>query len=103
MPIEKWSDRVVIVHMAVEPQFSDDLQNLEEQLPIDAILDLAGVRFVNSSHIARLLTFRKAANAAGSKLIICGVDPQIWSTFLVTGLDKVFDFRENVPTALASL
>jgi hypothetical protein len=31
------------------------------------------------------------------------LDTQVWSAFLVTGLDKVFEFADSVPTALAAL
>ena len=106
MPIEKWSEEISIARLANDPQFSDELQTLSEQAegaPTDVVLDLAAVKFMNSSHIARLLKLRKQMVAGGRKLVLCAVDSQLWGTFLVTGLDKVFDFADTVPTALASL
>ena len=106
MAIEKWSDRVSIAHLAADPQLSDDLQTLYEQVgqsPFDVVLDLSGVRYISSSHIARLLKLRKQMISQGARLMLCAVDPQVWGTFLVTGLDKVFEFSEGVPTALATL
>jgi anti-sigma B factor antagonist len=106
MPIEDWSDRIVIAHLAAEPHFSDDLQTIQDraaQRPIDVVLDLAGVRYLNSSNIARLLKVRKVIATAGNRLVLCGVDAQVWGAFLVTGLDKVFDFSDSVSTALATL
>jgi anti-anti-sigma regulatory factor len=38
-----------------------------------------------------------------ARLIICNLNNQIWSALLITGLDKIFEFSENVPTALATL
>src|SRR4051794_15244114 len=104
MPIEKWSDKVNVLHLADDPQFTDDLQALENQVatkPADAVLDLAAVHFINSSNIARLLKLRKQMITRDRKLVVCGVSTQVWGTFLVTGLDKVFHFSDNVPTALA--
>ena len=106
MPIEKWSDRVNVLHMADDPQFTDDLQALEEQIgakPSGAVLDLSAIHFVNSSNISRLLRLRKLMITHGRRLVICGVTTQVWGTFLVTGLDKVFEFSDNVSTALATL
>jgi len=106
MAIEKWSERVSIAHLAGDPQMSDDLQALYEQAgqsPFDVVLDLGSVRYINSSHLARLLKLRKQMITAGGRLMLCAVDPQVWSTFLVTGLDKVFEFSDAVPTALATL
>ena len=35
--------------------------------------------------------------------MLCGVTNHVWGAFLITGLDKVFEFSDNVPTALATL
>lgn len=107
MPLEKWSDNVVVVHLADDPQFSDDLDGVEQCLGgagrCDAVLDFGSVRFVNSSNIARLLRLRNQMNQRDNRLVLCNVSTQIWSAFLITGLDKVFTVSDNVPTALATL
>ena len=106
MPIEKWSDKVNVVHVADDPQFTEDMQALETDLaikPADAVLDLSAAHFVNSSNISRLLRIRKQMITRDRRLVICGVSTQVWGTFLVTGLDKVFEFSDNVSTALATL
>jgi anti-anti-sigma factor len=106
MPLEKWSDNLTVLHLADDPQFTDDLQTLEAQLtskPADAVLDFAAVHFINSSNIARLLKLRKQMISSDRRLVLCGVSTQVWGAFLVTGLDKVFQFSDSVPTALATL
>lgn len=106
MPIEKWSESVNVLHLADDPQFTEDLAALEAQVsakPMDAVLDLSAVHFVNSSNIARLLKFRKQMIGVQKRLVLCGVNTQVWGTFLVTGLDKVFEFSDNVTTGLATL
>lgn len=106
MPIEKWSDQVSVVHLADDPQFSDDLESLEQQLTqtsASAVLDFAAVHFINSSNIAKLLKLRKLQLSRDKRLILCGITTQVWGAFLVTGLDKVFEFSDNVPTGLATL
>ena len=37
------------------------------------------------------------------RLVLCEVNTQVWGIFLVTGLDKVFDFTKDVSTALAKV
>ena len=112
MAIEDWSDRVVIAHLSAEPQFGEDLQQILDrhaaavgngQQPMDVVLDLAGLKFVTSSQIAQLLKLRKELGASGTRMVLCAVDPQVWGAFLVTGLDKVLEFSDGVPTALATL
>ena len=106
MPIEEWSDRIAIVHLSPDPHLGEELHTAAErvaQTPVDVILDFSGIRYLNSSHIARLLKLRKAVLTAGTRLILCALDTQTWGAFLVTGLDKVFEFTDAVPTALASM
>ena len=71
--------------------------------PADIVLNLAAVSFINSSNVARLLRLRKQAMAANRRLLLCGVNTQVWGIFLVTGLDKIFGFTNDISTALATL
>ncbi|MGH7177037.1 MAG: STAS domain-containing protein [Tepidisphaeraceae bacterium] len=106
MPIEKWSEQVSVVHLGDDPQFTEDLDALERWLSNgagDAVLDFAGVHFINSSNLARLLRVRQRMVSGGRRLVLCSVSTQVWGAFLVTGLDKVLDFSDNVTTALATL
>jgi anti-anti-sigma factor len=106
MPVEKWSDTVSVVHLADDPQFTEDLLSIEESAAIgksDVVLDCAAVHYVNSSNIARLLKLRKQMHSSDRRLVLCSLGTEVWGTFLVTGLDKVFEFSDNVPTALATL
>jgi anti-anti-sigma factor len=107
MPLEKWSENTVVVHLADDPQFTDDVEGVEQCLTAqgrcDAVLDFGSVRFINSSNIARLLRLRNQMVQQDNRLVLCNVSTQVWSSFLITGLDKVFTFSDNVPTALATL
>jgi anti-anti-sigma factor len=106
MPVEKWSDTVAVAHLADDPQFSEDVVSIEESVEAsgkDVVLDFAAVHFLNSSNLARLLKLRKQMSNKDRRLVLCSISTQLWGAFLVTGLDKVFDFSDNVPTALATL
>jgi anti-anti-sigma factor len=106
MPIEQWSDRIGIAHLANEPHLAENLQSAQEltaSKPVDLVLDFGAVKYLNSSHIARLLKLRKSMINEDKRLVLCALDTQVWSAFLVTGLDKVFEFADSVPTALAAL
>jgi len=108
MPISKWSDNIAIVQLTSEPTITDDMEALVSHLHdnpgcIDVIVNMQGVDSVNSSVLAHLLRIRKRLRDAGCRMRICSVSDPAWSIFLVTGLDQVFEFTEDVPTALASL
>jgi anti-anti-sigma factor len=104
MAVENWSETVRVVHLSDDPQFSEDILALDPLPPrAGVVLDFSGVRFVNSSNIAKLLTLRKRLAAAEGRLLFCGMKDHVWSAFLVTGLDKLFEQAPDVSTALASL
>lgn len=107
MPIEQWSDEVCVVRLGDDPQFTEDMnaadQHLESHRHPDVILDFSGVTFLNSTNISRLLTIRQKTVGGESKLILCSVNTRLWTTFLATGLDKVFSFSPDLSTALATL
>ena len=105
MPIEKWSDKIVVVHLGDDPQFTEDLQSLAGPVRQNAsiVLNFGGVRYINSSNISRLLKIRKELMNTDARLILCALNTQVWGVILTTGLDKIFEFSDNVPTALATL
>ena len=106
MAIQEWSDDIMIAGPGEDPQFSDELDNLADKLqsrPANAVLDFAAVVFINSSNISKLLRLRKQIQADHRRLIICNVNTQIWGVFMVTGLEKVFEFSDDISTALAAL
>ena len=106
MPIERWSDQVSVIHLADDPQFTDDLTAIERQgtdTKLAAVLDFSAVRVMTSSNIARLILLRKRWSGSDCRLVLCNLSTQLWGTILVTGLDQIFDFSDNVTTALATL
>ena len=106
MPVQKWSENVVLARLSDEPQFSEDVDAIAAALvsgPRDVVLDFTGVCTMNSTNISALLKLRKRVADIERRLFICCVGTQVWGVFLVTGLDKVFEFSNNVSTALATL
>ena len=107
MSIELWSDDIVNVELQDDPAFTDDLTNLIEQTESNnhrhVVLNFSGVGYVNSSNIAKLLKLRKQLLMKKRRLVLCGIDTGVWGLFLVTGLDKVFEFADNVAMGLASI
>ena len=106
MAIQEWSPEIMVVELSDDPQFTDDLTALMDALeaePKHVVLNFASVGFVNSSNVARLLRLRKLMISKDKRLILCDVNAQVWGVFLVTGLDKIFEFTDDVSTALATL
>ncbi len=108
MSIQNWSDEIIVVELSDDPTYTDDLNALFDALSTkpntDVVLNFSGVTFVNSSNIAKLLKLRKLVEGTNRrKLKLCGINTHVWGAFLVTGLDKLFDFADDVASGLASL
>ena len=106
MSIQNWSEEITVAELTDDPQFTDELTVLVDVLsdkPADVVLNLGAVSYMNSSNIARLLRLRKQMINDKHRLVVCGVNNQVWGVLLVTGLDKIFDFTNDVATALAKL
>lgn len=109
MPIQEWSETTLIAEMSDEPLFSEDFEALMRRLkgagqsPPDVIVDLKSVSMLNSSNLAQLLKLRKRLLSHDRRLRICAVRDTVWSAFLVTGIDKLFEFTDDVATSLTSL
>ena len=107
MPLQKWSENILVVDLQNEPPFSDDMNALfdvlEQGAKVDVALNFGDVTYVNSSNIAKMLKLRKMVLAKGGRLVLCGVNTHVWGVFLVTGLDKIFEFADDLMTGLAGL
>ena len=107
MSIENWSENIIVADLQDDPAFTDDITSLTDQLEsqadADVVLNFSGVNYVNSSNIAKLLKLRKRVISNRRKLVLCCIGTNVWGLFLVTGLDKVFEFADSVATALASV
>lgn len=106
MAIQNWSDEITVVELGDDPQFTDEMGALMDMLENNAtnvVLKFAAVGFINSSNVARLLRLRKIMASEKKRLVLCDVNTQVWGVFLVTGLDKIFQFTDDISTALATL
>lgn len=106
MAIQDWSDSILVVELSDDPQFTDELDNLLDKLETkarDVVLNFAAVGFINSSNVAKLLRLRKRMIGTDRQLVLCDVNTQVWGILLVTGLDKIFQFTNDIATALAKL
>jgi anti-anti-sigma factor len=109
MPLQEWSESTLIAEMNDEPLFSEDFDSLAVRLEEagdsmpDVIVNLKGVSRLNSSNLAQLLRLRKIVLAHRRRLRICSVGDIVWSVFLMTGLEKMFEFTDDVTTSLTSL
>ncbi len=106
MATQDWSDDIVLVDLADDPELSEELNAVTDRMEKDSrdvVVNFSNVKFLNSSNISRLLKLRKVLLDNGKRLRLCGIAIQVWGVFLLTGLDSLFDVNEDTASALASL
>jgi ABC-type transporter Mla MlaB component len=111
----QWSEGILLAELGDEPELSEELSALFERIKAGAggggggaggrashlVLNFTAVSYLNSSHIAALLRLRKRLIEQRRQLVLCALNEEVLSVFLLTGLDKVFQFEQNTMTALA--
>lgn len=107
MGIQNWSDNIILVNLAPEPQMSEELKTVtqiaRDRGNCDVVVDFSDVEIITSSNLAKLLKLRKVLTEADQKLILCAVGVRTKAIFLVTGLENVFEFFDDQFVALAGL
>jgi anti-anti-sigma factor len=107
MGIQDWSDSVILVTVAPEPDMSDELKTVTEIVrqrdKCSVVIDFSEAELVTSSSLAQLLRLQKVLDDHNQQMVLCGASPRTKGVFEITGLDKVFEFVEDKFTALAGM
>src|SRR5438309_11660659 len=64
------------------------------------LLNFRNVEYLSSAALGKLITLNKKVQAAGGRLVLCNIDPQIREVFEITKLDKLFVIRGDEQEAL---
>lgn len=67
------------------------------------VLDMADVRFVSSAGLRVLLKAAKAAKAAGTAFVICGLQPTVREVYVISGFDRIITAHATRDEAVAAL
>jgi anti-sigma B factor antagonist len=75
---------------------------LEKSEERNILLDFRAVQFMSSSALGTLIRFSKRCKEFKANLKLCGISPQIFQVFKITGLDKVFEIHKDQQQAIAA-
>jgi anti-anti-sigma factor len=105
--VEEDINGVTIVNF-VDKKILDEanIQQLGEELfglvdgPRKILLNFSNVEYLSSAALGKLITANKSVQAAGGKLRLCSIHPQIYEVFKITKLNKLFDIHKDEQAAL---
>lgn len=64
------------------------------------LLNFSNVEYLSSAALGKFITLHKKVTAAGGRLILCSIDPQIYEVFEITKLNKLFNIQKEEQAAL---
>ena len=106
MTVQQWNEDTLVVQLTDDPGLSEDMAEVSNRLrsgPCDVVLDMRDLGLLTSSGIAKFLRLRKHMIEHHRRLILCSLNDRVWTVFLATGLDAIFEFAPTVTEALARM
>ncbi len=63
------------------------------------LIDLGGLDYISSAGLRAALAVAKRMNAAGGRLALCSLNPQIAEVFEISGVDSIIDIHASPESA----
>ena len=85
-------------------QLGEEFDALVEQFKLEKIVvNFAGVTYMSSAVMGKLVGLLKRSKAAGGRLILCAIEDSIFEIFEIMRFDKMFDIRKTEDEAVIEL
>lgn len=81
--------------------FQQGLLRVLDGRPDRLVINLSGVKYMDSSGVASLVKLLSRTRKSGASLILVALTDRVRSVFEITRLDSVFDIRKTEEEALA--
>ena len=100
--VVNFTDRKILDEQNIQV-IGEQLFNLVDEAGRKKILlNFANVEYLSSAALGKLILLNNKLKAAGGRLILCNIDPQIYEVFEITGLKRVFNMYGEEQEALQS-
>ncbi len=85
-------------------QLGEELDALVDEHKLDKIvLNFAGVTYMSSAVMGKLVSLLKKVKTAGGRLKLCSIEDSIYEIFEIMRFDKMFDIAQNEDDAVIDL
>jgi anti-sigma B factor antagonist len=84
-------------------EFSDLIHKLIDEGKKNIVIDLSGVKFMNSSGLGMLISGYTTVKNGGGKFVIAGATEKINSLLVITKLITIFESYETVEKAIEKI
>ncbi|HOX39767.1 MAG TPA: STAS domain-containing protein [Candidatus Brocadiia bacterium] len=101
--IMRFKDTKVLDELSIRDVGLEMLDVVARALGAKFIIDLAGVEFLSSAVLGKLIKVHQRVVARQGRICLCGVRQSIMEVFQITNLDKLFEFHESVEAAMSEM
>jgi anti-sigma B factor antagonist len=100
--VVRFVDRKILDEANIQELGQELFQLIEDEKRKSLLLNFSSVEFLSSAALGKLITLDKKVKAAGGKLKLSNIRPEIYEVFAITKLNKLFDIKDEEADALAS-
>lgn len=86
----------------ISQSVKDELSRIVSEKSARLVLDLAGIKFIDSSAFGALISILNTANENQSTFKICNPSPEVHELIMVMQLDTVFEISQNIDECVKS-
>jgi anti-sigma B factor antagonist len=96
----RFADRRIIDAANIQELGEELFGLVEKEGAKTLVLSFVNVDFLSSAALNKLIMLNSKLKAAGGKMRLCGLKPEIHEVFVITKLTKVFDIKADENEAL---
>jgi len=98
----RFVDRKIMDATLIQDLGTELMDLVEKEQRKNVLLNFAGVEFLSSAALNKLIILDKKAKTQGGKLQFCNLKPEIFEVFAVTRLTQLFTIKSTEQDALAA-
>jgi anti-sigma B factor antagonist len=100
--VARFVDRRILDVTNIEELGGELFGLVEQEHRKNLLLNFAGVEFLSSAALNKLIILDRKVKRVGGKLKLSNLRPEIYEVFVITRLHEVFDIRNDEEEALES-
>ena len=100
--VVRFSDAQILDEVDIQELGAELFALVEQENRSSLLLNFTNVEFLSSAALGKLISLDKKVKAAGGKLKLSNIRPEIYEVFNITRLNKLFDIRNEEAEALAA-
>jgi anti-sigma B factor antagonist len=100
--VVKFQDRKILDEASIQELGLELFGLVEHDNRKSILLSFAGVEFLSSAALGKLITLDRKVKTHKGRLKLCAIRPEILEVFQITKLNKVFDIRTDEAEAIAA-